>query len=603
VTDPTSGPDTVDGPDASPTDAELGGTVEETITSLLKAARARQTYVPGNPLIERFQGELSDRLRSLWEEISHLTLTVDEGRFLWREQEVYSKPVGPDNLAFRFFKDGIRLLAFLPGVEQEEMADFLDLVTSTRRSQDEDLLALLWHRDFDSVRIEYVDVAEDEALEVPSPDRGSGAGESLEDLSEIEAVLESGSVTEEDTAEFADVALGEPDLLYLKRQMEAEWNRSLVHDVTLSLLDQFEMRDQERRRQVVDILREFLPRLLTESDFASVALIVNELQLLANKTGEDETQELVTALLRDMSEAMAELISAPLDSGDTPAEEEMAALLDALQAEAIPTLVRAIPAVPNRTTRERLTEALERLVGRYPDQVVDLLSAEDPMLAAEAARIVGRLGLQEAEPQLVELARRPEEVTRQAAIEALARMGSGAGADALTDALADPGREIRLAAVGAIAAVRPPGAASVLESWIVRSEMAGRDQGEQLAFLRAYALLAGERATPLLTKFLTGRKWWGGRMAPSLRACAAQALAVVATPEARAVLEKAVSDRAAVVKSAVRVALRTIDADPDAELLIDEADAEESARRTPGEVEGTDLVYDLDEPLDTEPGE
>jgi hypothetical protein len=92
-------------------------------------------------------------------------------------------------------------------------------------------------------------------------------------------------------------------------------------------------------------------------------------------------------------------------------------------------------------------------------------------------------------------------------------------------------------------------------------------------------------------------------MAPSLRACAAQALAVVATPEARAVLEKAASDRAAVVKSAVRVALRTIDADPDAELLMDEVDAEESAQRTPGEVEGTDLVYDLDEPLDTEPGE
>ncbi len=549
------------------TDEELARPVEETVSALLKAVRARQTYVSGNPLIEKFHSELCAKFVAIWDELPDLSLEIDEGRLLWRGREVYSKSVGPDNFAFRFFKDGVRQLALLPGVEEGELAEFIELVARSRPAHDEDLLATLWHRDFKAVRIDYVDVMEDDGSEVPRPDRNAGAGDSLEDMTEIEAVLESGAVTEEvsdeESDEFSDIALGEPDLLYLKREMEAEWARPIVHDVTLALLDQFEMRDQERRRQVVDILRELLPRLLAELDFSNVALIVNELQLLANKTGENETQELVTSLLRDMSEAMAEMVSAVDAEGLSPGADELAALVGALQAEAIPTLVRAIPAVPNRQTRDRLAEALDRLVESNPGYVVDLLSAEDPMLAAEAARIVGRIGLLEAEPFLVELSNRPEDVTRQAAIEALAILGSSVGAGVLSTALSDPQKDIRMAAVKAVVAVRPEGASALLAEIIGKSDIGDRDQGEQMAFMRSYAVLAGDEAVPLLSVILNGRKWWGGRRAPVTRACAARALGVVGSPAAKSALAKSASDKAAPVKSAVRVALKTLDADSD----------------------------------------
>lgn len=562
MTDPTPDTRPAHGPEPQALEQELAGRVEEVVTALLKAVRSRQTYVPENPLVQQFEDELSAQLQALWNELPHLSLAVDESRLLWRGHEVYGKPVGKDNFAFRFFKDGIRLLAFLPGVEEEELSDFLDVLTSTRLSHDEDLLANLWHRDFKTIRLEYVDATDDETLEVPEPDRGAGAGESLEDMSEIEAVLESGPVSEDETAQFADVALGEPDLMYLRREMEAEWGRPLVHDVTLALLDQFEMRDQERRRQVVDILRELLPRLLADNDFGNVALIVNELQLLANKTGEDETQVLVTALLRDMSEAMAEMVSAG-GAAEQAGSEELAALVGALQAEAIPTLVRAVPSVSNVRTRTQLAEALDRLVSANPGYVVDLLSAEDPMLAAEAARIVGRLGLTEAEQDLLDLVRRPADVTRQAGIEALALLGSQAGTEVLAEALADPSREIRLAAVNAIIAVRPPEAESLLGSWVAGSDLADRDQGEQMAFFKAYAAAAGDEGVPALAKLLNGRKWWGGRHPPSLRANAARTLGIIASGQARRELERAAGDRAAPVRSAVRVALRALESDSD----------------------------------------
>ncbi len=541
------------------TDPQTAESVREVLAALTKDLRARQTYVSGNPLIDRFHRDLRERLTGLWDELPHLALTVDEGRFLWRDAEVYAQPVGHDNLAFVFFRDGIRQLALLPGCEERELGEFLGILSEVRPGRNVDLLATLWHRDFDFVRMEYVDVSEEEALEVPEAVGDGADEESLSDLSEIEDVLAAGPIPPEEEAEFAELILGEADEAYLRREMELEFNRPLVRDVTLALLDQFEMRDQERRRQVVDILRELLPRLLEKRDFPTVSLIVTELQLLANKTGEADTQELVASLLRDMSEAMAELVSQPGREGPGPGDDELAALLGALQAEAIPTLVRAIPSVPGAAMRDRLSAALDRLVERHSDSVVALLRAEDPMLAAEAARIVARLRVPDTEGALREVADRPEAIARAAAIEALGTVGSPGSVEAILAALGDEDRSVRAAAIDAIARRKPDGAGPALIARLREGRLEEFEESEQVSFLKACVAVCGEELVDELARLLNGRRWWGGRRPQGLRASAARALGLVGSPAAREALLRSREDRAAAVKSAVRVALAQID--------------------------------------------
>jgi len=551
---------TARGADADPGAAAA---VREILVALTKDLRARQTYVAGNPLIDRFHRDLRERLAVLWEEFPHLALTVDEGRFLWREAEVYAQPVGHDNLAFMFFRDGIRQLAFLPGCEEKELGEFLGILSDVRPGRNIDLLATLWHRDFDFVRMEYVDVSEEEALEVPEAAGGDGDEESISDLSEIEDVLAAGPIPPEEEAEFAELVLGDADEAYLRREMDLEFHRPLVRDVTLALLDQFEQRDQERRRQVVDILRELLPRLLDKRDFANVALIVTELQLLANKTGEADTQELVASLLRDMSEAMAELVSQPGREEQGPGDTELSALLGALQAEAIPTLVRAIPSLPGAAMRDRLSAALDRLVETHPESVVALLRAEDPMLVAEAARIVARLGVPDTEGALREVAARPEAVARAAAVEALGTVGSPSSAEAILSALGDEDRAVRSAAIDAVSRRQPPGSGPALIARLREGRLEEFEESEQVSFLKACVAVCGEELVDELGRLLNGRRWWGGRRPPGLRASAARALGLVGSPAAREALLRSREDRAPAVKSAVRVALAQIDDAPD----------------------------------------
>lgn len=544
-------------------DLETAGQIEEFVSTLLKELKARQAYVSGNPLIDRFHRAVREQALELWDELPHLTLRFDESRLLWREHPVYDHPLGHDNFSFMFFRDGLRSIAFLPGCEQIELREFLEIVAAVRQGRQADLLATLWHRDFSLIRIEYVDVSEDEAMDLPRADRHAGAGEKVP-TGEIDKVLEAGPVPPEVDEGFNALRLNEADRQYLQREMELEVNRPLAHDVTLALLDQFEMRDQERRRQVVDILRELLPRLIRDADFATVALIVNELQLLANKTGERDTQELVASLLRDMSEAMAELVSASDGIEDGPAEEELDALLGALQAEAIPTLVRALPAMTDRILRQQVEDALDRLILRFPRQVTRLLQAEDPMLSAEAAAIVARLGVEDAVEGLVEAARRPEAVARRAAINALGQTDSELARQVVFGALEDEEATVRVAAVQALTRLGGAEAERAIGDAVSARGFESRDTAEQMAYLKGLVAVSGDEAVGPLGELLNGRRWWGGRHGAALRASAARALALIGTTDAVAELRKAADDRTSTVAHAVRVSLRHVESEPDA---------------------------------------
>ncbi|MEE8488597.1 MAG: HEAT repeat domain-containing protein [Gemmatimonadota bacterium] len=541
-------------------DRETARRIEEFVTALLKDYRTRQAYVSGNQLIERFHGAVLNDLIELWESLPHLTLTIDEGQLFWRSQPVYDQPIGHDNFAFMFFREGIRTLAFLPGCEQGELREFVEILANVRRGSFSDLLATLWHRDFSFIRIEYVDVGEDEGMEVPAGDRNAGAGDTIADMSEISRVVEAGPVSTEVDDAFHEILLSDADQAYLVREVELDEERDLVHDVTLALLDQFEMRDHERRQQVVDILRRFLPDLLAIPDFKTVALIVNELQLLANKTGERDTQELVVALLRDMSEAMAALVSTAAEAfGQDPEVDEVDALLGALQAEALPTLVRALPSVSDPSLRGRIEQAIDSLVARFPEHLIELLIADDPVLAAESALILARIGVVSAVSDLIRLANRPETVARRAAIEALAFMPADEAGPIVLGALDDPDWTVRKTALQAIIRLAPVGAARDLRQRISSRRFAGRDEVEQAAFLMALVAVGPEESVPELAQLLNGRGRWGGKQAAIVRAGAARALASVGTPAAVQELEKAKSDRNSTVTNAVQLCLRHLE--------------------------------------------
>ncbi|UCC82948.1 MAG: HEAT repeat domain-containing protein [Gemmatimonadota bacterium] len=556
------GPATDPGTEAVPV-AEEGGLdteVREFLTAFVKTVRAAQLYVQGNPLLHQFIEDLKRRLNAIWDRVPSLNLTVYESEIRWLDSQVYQEKLGgQDNLAFNLYRDGIRRVELLPGVEDDELRQFIDVLrlSKTLKEDEDDLLTLLWNCDFSLIRYEYVDVLGDEPP-VPVPDL-SQADDTLPALPELELSPELQTPTLREDFEPSLYFLDEADVAHLQQELLREWDRPVRQDVTVAVLDQYELGDEERRAEVVDMLRQMLPRVLAEGDFAKASFIVGELKGIAVKKQEDAAViEEVDAIIGELSEpiVLEQLVKILEDGTVDPNSEALATLLGALKPQAIIVLIQALPLVARKEAREQLMATLDRLASINPKLMPGLVTADDPRVAAEAAKIAGRLKMSGTAEPISGLLKRPEQEVRLAAVEALVALRTSMAGSPLMGALTDESRDVRVAAAKGIARLKYSPGAQQLEGYIKGNDLRKRDLTEQLAFFEAYARAAGDKGTRLLARMLNGRRYLWFKYPSQMRACAARALGLVGGAEAEKELNVAEFDKDPMVLSAVHAARR-----------------------------------------------
>ncbi len=540
---------------------DLEREIKEFFVALVKTIRATQLYVQGNPLLHRFYADLNDRMGRIWPRVASLSFTVHENEIHWMDAPVYrGRPGAHENVAFQLYRDGIRRIEFLPGVEDRELQQFIDLLRLARGlSEDEDdLLTLMWNCDFSCIRYEYVDVLGDEP---PLPVTGGveeEAGTELPMLPELELSPELQAPTLREDFEPSLYFLDEKDVAHLQQELLREWERPVKKDVTLAILDQYEIGDEERRGEILGILRQMLPRVLAEGEFGDAAFLVGELQRIAERKNDAKIKEQVDEIIGELSQPIVveQLIRLLEDGAIDPNSDELATLLNALKAEAIIVLMRALPLLTRKQAIDQLAATLERLAGLNPELIASLVRSDDPRVAAETARIAARLKLTGAAEAVAALMSRRDARVRLAAVESLVALKTSIAGAPLLRALEDENRDVRVAAARGLAELKYTPGSVELEQYIKGSELKKRDLTEQLAFFEAYALAAGADSVKLLGRLLNGRRFLWVKHPSRVRACAARALGLVNATEAHQALQAAAHDRDAMVLSAVHAASR-----------------------------------------------
>lgn len=541
-------------------DSAVDSDIRDFFMTLVKTIRAAQLYVQGNPLLHQFIADLERRLGRLWDIVSTLTFTVHEDELRWQNRTVYRERAGrAENLAFQFYRDGIRRIEFRPGVEEDELRQFIDILRLSKRlrEDEDDLLTLMWNADFEHIRYEYVDVlGDDPPLPMPTVDETSD--ETLPVLPRLELSPEMEAPTLREDFEPSLYFLDEGELAHLQQELRREWDRPVKRDVLLAILDQYEMGDGERRGEVFQILRKLLPRVLADGAFTDAAFIVVELRKIAASREDPEIAEEVENIVGELSDPMVleQLVRLMEDGSVDPKSDDLATLLGALQPEAITVLMHTIPQVTHRQVREMLYAALERLARTNPGLMASLVRSAEPKVAAEAARIAGKLSLSDAAEAIAGLLERPEKEVRLAAVEALTELRTSMAGNPLLRALTDESRDVRVAAARGLGHLRYRPGYRDLEKRIVSKDVRACDLTEQLALFEAYGRSAGEEGVRLLNRMLNGRRFLWIRYPGQIRACAARALGLIGGQAATAALNEALRDRDPVVTSAVQRALR-----------------------------------------------
>jgi HEAT repeat protein len=560
-------------PDVDPEPPIPHSEIGELLLSFDKAARAGRLYAENNPMYHGFISSFITVIGRLWDRIPSLTIHVEEHGFRCYARS-FAVGEGRESLPFQFYKDGIRVLTFLPGFE-DEAERFLRVVNAARqmdtRSVD-DLVTLLWEQEFTAFQYSYVDALA-EGFDVPEgvplstaqiePEKIAQEVQSGGDPEETAPAVQQGMLTVAATVTREDFEetlyfLEQEEMEYMRQQVELEWTRDTKAHVLDALFDRLEDPIADRQLEILRILRQLMPAYLGRGDLLSAARILEEVnqvleskQLLSEEQRK-EAQELIRAL--SDTQVLGQLLSALEDGSIDPGAEELSVFLANLSAEALPLLIRSAETTEAVQLRKRLRSAIEGLGKEHPRVLIGLVGSEEAPVALGAGRLAGQLQLTDAAPHIASLFRRVDAAGRRVAIEALVLLKSSISMAAAQEALEDEDREVRIAAARGLAGARYQPARPRLEALISGRTLREADLTEQIAFFEAFGAVASADGVKMLDRLLNGRRLLG-KETPEIRACAAMALGKVGTAEARKVLQESAQDPHPMVRSAVTKAL------------------------------------------------
>jgi hypothetical protein len=533
---------------------------------VVKGMRATQLYLPNNPVYQRAVQNMRDAFPAIWEVCSDLELKVVETDLVWEGHPVLAQPNKSESLGWLLYKESIRQVTLSPGVEEEELVKFLNVLNKARNlptDAEDDLLTLLWEQDFQYLKYEAVDLGHEEAPHLEKSDEEPPPPAAVRQAVQEDAEEQppEGIVNIDDfdsTLYFLD----DREIGYLESEIEREYTQDLRGNVLTMLFDLLELQTYSAvRAELISILENFVPYLLAVGDFRSVAYVLQQ-----NRDVVQRARELLpehrTALERfpdrlSDPEAMGQLLQSLDEAVVHPTEEELGELFRELRPAALATLLGWLPRLGNERVRNLLDAAARRLAQAHPDELVAVLGRDELDMVIEGIRLAGQLKLPPVVPALGAVLENGSDEVRRAATAALAAIGSPGAFKQLERGLDDPDRDVRIGTVRAIGRAGQRGALDRIEAAINGKQLLHADLSERTAFFEAYGLLAGRAGIDTLKGMLLVK---GGllkrKVDPQIRACAAMALGKINTPEAREILLEVGQDKDPVVRTAVNRALK-----------------------------------------------
>lgn len=572
--------DPASAPDAGLDWEETSLPVEEVrslFVTLGKAFRAYQLYDENNPVRQRFVETLKSEFEALWTELDELVVTMDEDHIHLGDSEVYQSESRNDSLAFLFFKDGVREVTFLPGIETHELDTFLGVLQKARKlvPEGDDLLTVLWEAEMQYFKYQYVDLLA-EGVELPEPGAGNTGAELQAALSAEDEEMAAQAEEEEQGGEAGDAPqtvqqddfnptlyiLDPREMETLRAELEKELERDTRTDVLKALFDRLEEPDnRERQSEILGILETVLPNFLSRGKLVAATNVLRELRRLELIEGMFDESRMTESrrILDEIStpEAIEELMQALYGGTIRASSSQLANFLQFLRGKALASLLRESEVVEHKELQAVLRASVQGIANKNRSALIALLDEEDPLIAAAAAKLAAEMKIAEAGPALARLLVHQDSAVRLAAVEAAVALKASSVATALEDTLEDSDRDVRIAAARALAELRYPPAAKKLSAIIRGKRIRTADISEKVAVFEAYGTTAGSDGVDLLDTLLNKKGGLlGKKESTEIRAAAALGLGCVASSEAREALERATQDEDPVVRSNVNRALR-----------------------------------------------
>ena len=532
------------------------------IQSLLKTIKAFKLYQANNPILIRQLEELSAKFKVHFDRYQTLNLQVGEYKLFFKGNPVYENMDMKESLAFLFYKDGVREIRFLQGLEDQEISDFLDVLRKNEQASrlEDDIVTLLWQKDFDHISYFATDeFMESEAVHIPASYEEVQAGLEFSPELEGEAVATSG----EDSAE-AEIAFPLEEMLpeSVRDQRETFTRHFLPTAEEVDLINQ--LIDQEADINFVSTLVDNLIEILLhlgedlEPYENMVTFFDSALEFFVLKA-EFKTVGEILKNLREILDSMALkdnqifAINRIFENAGSPRIIELTAealkhegffdlnttydYFDLLPKSAVEPLCNMLGHLESPKARKLIAEIIGRKVKRDLGILVPFLNDKSWIVVCYVINIIGNSGDRNAIKYLSQTINHSDERVRRMALKALSQYGSKEIKPFLIKMLNDDSSYIRSQAVIHLARSFKHEALGPIISVIQSEPFKDRDFSEKAAFFRAIGEIRSDESLPFLRKILEKRTWFRKPKWDELQLCAIGALRMIGTEESKEILE------------------------------------------------------------------
>jgi len=541
------------------------------IQQLARTLKTCRLYEARNPTVVRFREELGRALHRVLSEHGELRYRFTSDDVFFEENSLYPAKSRDDNLALAFYRDGVRAINFIPGIEPTELQQLIDCVLQVtgQNESDDDLITLLWEVQLPHVEVDYVPAegdaggvegADDGAPLLPWPTaapEGSAEG-ATEESGANEPAGESrsddwsaGESTIEIEAGFEELqSLAPSELARYGREYEAEHSASTVTTalgVARAYLSASASEDDTAE------LGRFLPRVLRQAVAHGRWLEARETLLMLRHTGTQEwsAETFVQELLQPISIAGAVEL---LDRQDTPVVLEFIALARELGEPAVDWLNLVLAESQDKRHRRQITDAIADLCRANPERLAPWISDPRWFVVRNVVQILGEIGGTGVVSLLRSGSRHPDIRVRQDVVAALASVELKHARPVLLKMLEGADARIFSAVLHQLSGERDPATARFLLQMLQDPDFEQRPVEEKRAVHLALSSVASDEVVSDLEAELHKGNWFGGGPDDQRRAIA-RILARIGTRLARMVLERGAQSRRAPLRKACEDAL------------------------------------------------
>jgi HEAT repeat protein len=526
-------------------------------------------YDPGNPAAVRFREELAGALAKLLAVNGPVTYRFTSEDVTCEGQSLYPARSREDNLAFAFFRDGVRGLTFEPGATERECNALVDAVLSvTGQNLDgDDLVTLLWEANLRHVDVDYIPSEGETGTAEAQPQPEEGAllpwpmtGDEQQEKSagepspgpERSEDWSLGQLTEEVEATFAELDfMSQQEVPRFMQEFDAERRvppATAAMAVAHACLNA-DPNDDDRKE-----MGRFLPRVLRASIAAGAWGDAREAVLLVREcdSGEWSDERFTQELLQPVSVTRA---AEMLDTQGPAALSEFVALASELGPVALDWLTLTLSECQTRMARQMVAEAIAVRAQEDPTRLAPWISDPRWYVVRNVVHILGWVGGAGVVPLLQNAVKYPDPRVTAEVVTALQAVEPRLARPVLIRALEGADTKLFCQVLQQLSAARDPAVARYVTAFIAQDRFLQRPVEERRAIYAAIASTGGDEIVPELETSMNGGNWFD-REQEVHRHAVARCLWRIGTPKAIAALEAGAQSRRAPVRQACEAALQ-----------------------------------------------